>query len=393
MPDLCELVTKAIVDTPLAKIDEGGFVRAGFSQKLDEYRAAEAFGTEWLAKLEQTEREETKIKELKISFNRVTGYYFEVPSKYSDRVPYRYQRKGSTVNADRFTTDELKGMELKILGAHESAIELEQQILGELRGEVMKRVAELKDSSAAIAMLDVLASFALVAVERGFVRPKLNREGRIVLKNARHPVVERIVGAANFIANDCEVRNSTMMITGPNMAGKSTFMRMVAAVVLMAHVGSFVPAEFADVAITDRIFTRIGASDSLATGESTFMVEMNEVSNIVHNATKASLILLDEVGRGTGTADGRALASAILSFITDKIGANTLFATHFHELTNLAKTNPKIHNYKVLTEEIGGEIVFLHKVAPGIEENSFGIEVARLAGLPKEIIEAAKKIF
>ena len=392
LPDLVNTIERAIIDQPPMKTDEGGFIRAGFDKKLDEIRSAETQGREWLSKLEQTERLETQIKELKIAYNRIIGYYFEIPTKHAASVPYRFTRKGSTANCDRFMTDELKELEGKILNARENAITLELNILTELRKLIIENLDAIIGTAKSIAALDVLQSLATVAQANGYVRPTLNNKCQITLKNARHAVVEKLLGINNFIANDCDTKNFTMLITGPNMAGKSTYMRTVATGVLMAHIGSFVPADEANICLTDRIFTRIGASDSLLTGESTFMVEMNEVSNIVNNATKQSLILIDEVGRGTGTSDGFALASAIVTYITDKIGANTLFATHFHELTNLSANNPRIKNFKVLTEQLGNEIVFLHKLQAGIETNSFGIDVAKLAGLPKEIVDNARKL-
>ena len=392
LPGLASLIERAIADDPPVKTDAGGYIRDGYSVKLDELRNAGTAAAGWLSKLEQKEREETKLRELKVAYNRVAGYYFEIPSRLSAQVPYRFTRKGSTINTERFITPELKELENKILNAQTNAIELEAKLLGELRLEVLKHLETLMKNAQTVAILDVLQSFAFVAIANDYVRPKLNQKGAISLKDARHPVVERLIGESHYIANDCEMQNNTMLITGPNMAGKSTFMRMVAHIVIMAHMGSFVPCAGADVALTDRIFTRIGASDNLLTGESTFMVEMNEVSNIVHNAGKNSLVLLDEVGRGTGTSDGRALASAIITYITDKIGANTMFATHFHQLTSLAAGNPQIKNYKVLVDQIDNEIVFLHKLQAGIEQNSFGIDVARLSGLPKEIIDNARRL-
>jgi DNA mismatch repair protein MutS len=379
-----------ICDNPPPKTDAGGYIRPGFDAKLDELRMIETHGREWLSKLEQTERTETKIKELKISYNRITGYYFEIPTRLASSVPYRYTRKGSTQNTDRYTTGELKEIEDKILNSGAAAIEMEQKIFANLRAQILENVGELLAAAEEVAQIDLIQSFAHVAIKNNYVRPHLNENCILQFTNARHPVVENLVGVQNFIPNDGALENSTMLITGPNMAGKSTYMRMAAHITIMAHVGSFVPAESANIPITDRIFTRIGASDSLSTGESTFMVEMNEVSNIVHNAKKQSLILLDEVGRGTGTRDGLALATAIITYITDKIGENTMFATHFHELTNIK--NPRIQNYKVLTEQVGGDIVFLHKLQRGVEQNSFGIDVAKLAGLPKEILENARRI-
>jgi DNA mismatch repair protein MutS len=392
LKNLTDAITSAIREDAPAKTDDGGYIKSGYNAQLDEYKKAEASSHDWLSRLEAAEREATKIKELKVLYNRIIGYYFEVPTRLAKDMPYRFTRKGSTLNAERYTNDELKDIESKILNAHENAVVLEAKLFAGIRDLVVENLDTLVKNSKTIANIDCIQSLATVAVNNNFARPNLNKDCKITLKNARHPVVEKLIGRANFIANDCDICNNTMLITGPNMAGKSTYMRMVAVNTLMAHIGSFVPCDFADISLTDRIFTRIGASDSLLTGESTFMLEMNETSNIVNNATKNSLILIDEIGRGTGTSDGLALASAILTYISQKIGSNTLFATHFHELTNLAGTDKNIKNFKVLTEQVGGEIVFLHKLEQGIEPHSFGIDVAKLAGLPKEIIDNARRI-
>ena len=393
IPQLCELISRAIAEEPPSKLDEGGYIRDGYNRELDELRDAGRQGHVWLAKLEESERAETKMKELKIGFNRVTGYYFDVPKKYASDIPFRFNRIATTTNSERFINEDLKKMERKILGAEEKAKELESRLLSLIRDEVATYVGQIQENAQQLAILDVLCTLAEIARTYNWIRPSFNLDGRIEFKGARHPVVERIIGTSRYIANDCDLGKndkSTMILTGPNMAGKSTYMRSVALCVVLAHIGSFVPATFADVSIVDRIFTRIGASDSLLSGESTFMVEMNEVATILNNATSKSLVLLDEVGRGTSTSDGLALASSIISYITNNIGANTMFATHFHELTSLV--NPKIANYKMLTEQFDDRIVFLHKVEPGIEQNSFGIDVAKLAGLPEEVVEGARKL-
>ncbi|MCL2846085.1 MAG: DNA mismatch repair protein MutS [Firmicutes bacterium] len=396
LPETSDLIARAIADEPPAKLDDGGYIRDGYDATLDELRAATKMGHNWIQKLESSERVESQLKELKIGYNRVTGYYFEIPKRLSDQVPYRLQRIATTTNTERYITPELKELERKILGAADSARALEVKILATVRDELANILPTIQQNGELVAMLDTLCSLATAAVRNKWRRPKLNDGGQLALKNARHPVVEKIIGQNMYIANDCQLARgtkTTMIITGPNMAGKSTYMRSIACTVLLAHVGSFVPCDSAAVPITDRIFTRIGASDSLLTGQSTFMVECVELANICQNSTRNSLILLDEVGRGTGTKDGRALASAAILYITDKIGALTMFATHFHELNVLAQDNPRIKNFKALTSKINGQIVFLHKVEPGIEDNSFGLDVATLAGIPKEIISNARQLY
>jgi len=388
---LVELIKKSISDEPAIVLSDGGYIRAGYNERLDEYRASETLGRTWIAKLEAKEREECGIKELKIGFNRISGYYFEVPLRLTDKVPYRFTRRATTANTERYITGELKEIEEKITGASEKAIALEFQLYTAVRKQLQEYLNDLLTNAESVATIDVLQSLAIVAVANRWTRPKFGSE--LNLKKARHPVIEKLIGEHKFIPNDCYLKNNTAIITGPNMAGKSTYMRMVALNVLLAHIGSFVPASNAVVPLTDRIFTRIGASDSMLTGQSTFMVELNDTSRLIHGSTKNSLILLDELGRGTGTQEGRALASAIISYITDKIGAMTLFATHFHELAELANSNPKIKNYRALTSIIDGEIVFLHKIEPGKEEQSFGIDVAKLAGIPKEIIDEARRLY
>ncbi|MCL2587637.1 MAG: DNA mismatch repair protein MutS [Firmicutes bacterium] len=396
IPELVTLIDQAIAENPPAKLDEGGYIKEGYNKELDELRSLSTQGNSWLSKLESAEREECKIKELKIGFNRVTGYYFEIPKRFSTEVPFRLKRIATTTNTERYVTDELKSFERKILTAHDNARQIESKILFDIREKVSGFINPIKQNAECIAVVDVLCSLAIVANANRWIRPKMNDSGLIQIKEARHPVVEKILGRGQYIANDCNLqqgKKSTKIITGPNMAGKSTYMRSIAMCVLLSHIGSFIPATSADISIVDRIFTRIGASDSLLTGESTFMVEMNEVSTILNNATPKSLILLDEVGRGTGTQDGLALAIAITNYVTNKIGSSTMFATHFHQLVKLSEKNPKITNYRATTAQSNGQIVFLHKIEPGIEENSFGIDVAKLAGIPSEIIDEARKLY
>jgi DNA mismatch repair protein MutS len=394
LPELREYLTRAIKPEPPALMVEGGYINDGFNSNLDELRNAESMGKDWLLKIEAKERQETGIDKMRLSFNRVVGWYFEVPVSLSKNVPYRFIRKGSTLNTERFTTDELREIESKIMGAADKAVKLEAELFKVLIDSVKEKIDIIKTNSFAVATIDCVCALSLVAAKNEWVRPELNDKGELKLKDARHPVLEDIIGINNFIANDCNLsdENTTMLITGPNMAGKSTFMKTVALNVILSHIGSFVPCRSAIVPVTDRIFTRIGASDDMLTGKSTFMVEMNEVSNIIHNATKHSLLLLDEIGRGTGTTDGFALAKAILQYIIEKIGAKTMFATHFHKLISLGKEYEQVKNYKVLTSKIDDKIIFLHKVIAGEEQNSFGAEVAKLSGIPNEIISNAKKI-
>jgi DNA mismatch repair protein MutS len=394
LSNVTDLVNRAIDPDCPALMTDGGFIRTEYDEKLAEYRNAGAMGREWISKLEGKERLECQIKELKIGYNRIAGYYFEVPLRRSADMPYRFTRRATTASTERFITQELKEIEEKILGAEIKAIELERKLYGEIVGFIKQHLDEILKTSEAVAVIDVLRSLASVAVVNKWVRPKVLPNSEIHLDDARHPVVEKLVGANKFIANDCKFdkETSTQIITGPNMAGKSTYMRTVALNVILAHIGSFVACKYAEIGLADRIFTRIGASDNMLVGQSTFMVEMNEVSNIIHNATEKSLLLLDEIGRGTGTADGLALAQAILMYITEKIRCRTMFATHFHQLTKLGNENGGISNLKVLVSTVDGEIVFLHKVVEGAEQNSFGIDVARLSGLPPEIIKHAKEL-
>lgn len=394
LSDLRALLLRAIKPEPPTLMNEGGYIQDGYDAALDQLRNAHTLGQQWLLELESKEREATGVEKLKVAYNRVAGWYFEIPLNAIQNMPYRFIRKGSTMNTERYTTDELREIEGKIMSASGEAIKLEQKIFETILNIIKDKIDAIKQNASAIAAIDCLANFGFLACKNQWVRPTLNQTGKLLLKDARHPVLETVIANNQFIANDCELNNqqTTMLITGPNMAGKSTYMRTVALNVLMAHVGSFVPCLLADVPITDRIFTRIGASDDMLTGKSTFMVEMNEVSNIVHNATKDSLLLLDEIGRGTGTNDGYALAKAILTYIIQKIGSKTLCATHFHELIELGHEFDQVQNYKVLTTTINGQIIFLHKVVKGEEQNSFGVEVAQLSGLPTEIIQQAKQL-
>lgn len=394
LDELHHLLLQAIKKDPNTILSDGNYINDGYNKKLDELRNIGTLGKQWLLALESKERAATGVEKLKIAYNRVTGYYLEFPMNALQQMPYHFIRKGSTLNTERYTTDELREIENKILTASTEAIKIEQKLFTELVAAVQTQIPLIQQNATAIAQIDVVANLAYLACKNQWVRPEINADGILKLDGARHPVLENILPTNEFIANDCNLdyENNTMLITGPNMAGKSTFMKTVALNVIMAHCGSFIPCNCANVPLTDRVFTRVGASDDMMTGKSTFMVEMNEVSNIVHNATKNSLLLLDEIGRGTGTNDGYALAKAILQYIIEKIGSKTLCATHFHELIELGHTYPQVQNYKVLTSSINGQIIFLHKVVKGEEQNSFGAEVAQLSGLPEIIIQNAKKI-
>ena len=370
-------------------------VRPGYDPELDSLRDIKTTAQGWIVNLEAREREATGIKTLKVKFSRVFGYCIEVSNSFLDRVPYRYQRKQTLVNGERFVTDELKEIETRILTAQEQAAELENRIFAELKQQVMDELASLQRTARAAAALDVLISFASVAARNGFVRPVIGKRVKAIdIREGRHPVVETLLPHGSYVPNDTLLDgddNRTIILTGPNMAGKSTYMRQVALITLMAHLGSFVPAKSAEIPLTDRIFTRIGASDDLSGGQSTFMVEMIEVATILNYATSSSLLILDEIGRGTSTYDGLAIAWAVLEYITSNIRAKTLFATHFHELTD-AESFGGVKNYRVLVSEVQGKIVFLHKIARGSASQSFGVEVASLAGVRKSVIERARRI-
>jgi len=396
LPDLYSLLDRAVREDAPATVREGGIIKEGFSQELDELREAASQGKEWIAKMESQERLRTGIKSLKIGYNAVFGYYIEVTKPNLHLVPKDYIRKQTLVNAERFITEQLKELETKVLGAEERMAELEYELFVSLREEVMGRAEEVLELARATAELDVLQSLAEVAARYNYTRPLIDESDEIIIKEGRHPVVERFMGEGRFVPNDVELNcrdKRLLIITGPNMAGKSTYLRQVALVVLMTQIGSFVPARYAKIGIVDRIFTRIGARDDLSSGQSTFMVEMNEVANILNNATSRSLIVLDEIGRGTSTFDGLSIAWAVAEYIlSDSIGARTLFATHYHQLNKLAKDYEGAKNLRADVKEEGGKIVFLYKIRPGATDKSYGIQVASLAGVPKEVLERAKEI-
>ncbi len=397
LDDLHELITNAIDEEPPITVKEGGIIKNGFNEEIDRLRSAKSDGKSWLADLEAREREKTGIKNLKIKFNKVFGYYFEVTNSFKDMVPDYFIRKQTLANAERYSTGELKDLEDIILGAEDRLFSLEYDLYSEIRDTIAKEVIRIQSTAKAIAKLDVMVSLASVAERNNFVRPKINEKGIIEIKNGRHPVVERMIPNDMFVANDTSLDNSSNrinIITGPNMAGKSTYMRQVALIVLMAQIGSFVPASQANIGICDRIFTRVGASDDLASGQSTFMVEMTEVANILRNATSNSLLILDEIGRGTSTFDGLSIAWAVVEHISNTrlLGAKTLFATHYHELTELEGKLNGVNNYCIAVKEQGDNIVFLRKIIKGGADKSYGIQVAKLAGVPDTVIERAKEI-
>ena len=395
MDDLRGELRRAIKpDAPLAAKD-GGIFKVGYSDELDELRDISENGRSYVQALEQRERDATGIKNLKIGYNRVFGYYIEVSKSNYSLVPYNYVRKQTLANCERFITDELKELEHKILGAEEHALRLEYQLFCDIREKLKSVLATLQTNAQAIKTLDAILSLAQVAQENEYVRPKINEEGRYEIRDGRHPVVEESIGREKFVPNDTKLdeEQRIMIITGPNMAGKSTYMRQVALIVLMAHVGSFVPATYADISLTDRIFTRIGASDDLYGGLSTFMVEMSEMATILKFATERSLLILDEVGRGTSTFDGLSIAWASVEHIAgEKCRARTLFATHYHELSELEGQLPGVVNYRITAKEQGDDVIFLRKIVPGGEDRSYGVAVAKLAGLPNSVIARARQI-
>jgi DNA mismatch repair protein MutS len=393
--DVAERISRTLCDEPPNALDDGGYVRDGFSAELDQLRDAGSGGRRWIASFEATERQRTGIKSLKVGFTRVFGYYIEVSKPNLASVPGDYERKQTVAGGERFTTAELKEAERKVLSAEEDALALERKILGELRTEVGAAAARIQSTSRALGELDALCSLAHVADRHNYVRPKVDSSDTIKIVDGRHPVVERLLSEA-FVPNDALLdcaKNRLMMITGPNMAGKSTFMRQVALIVYMAQVGSFVPARAANIGMVDRIFTRVGAYDDLARGQSSFMVEMTEVAAILNSATKRSLILLDEIGRGTSTFDGLCIAWAVAEHVHGKrVGAKTMFATHYHDLTGLEGTLPGVVNYNIAVREDDDEIVFLRKVIPGGTNRSYGVQVAKLAGMPREVVERAREL-
>lgn len=397
LQDLCTLVSDALIDDPPLAMKEGGIIRDGYNEEVDRLRSAKTEGKTWLAELEAEEREKTGIKNLRIKYNKVFGYYIEVTNSYKDLVPDYYTRKQTLTNAERYIIPRLKELEDTILGAEDKLYALEYEIYCQVRDTIGAEVLRIQKTAKAIAKLDVFSSLALVAERNHYVRPKINEKGIIDIRNGRHPVVEKMIPNDMFIANDTlldDKKNRVSIITGPNMAGKSTYMRQTALIVLLAQIGSFVPAESANIGIVDRIFTRVGASDDLASGQSTFMVEMTEVANILRNATDKSLLILDEIGRGTSTFDGLSIAWAVVEHISNKklLGAKTLFATHYHELTELEGKIDSVNNYCIAVKEQGDDIVFLRKIVKGGADKSYGIQVAKLAGVPESVIARAKEI-
>lgn len=393
--DLYKLLNEALNDNPPNTVKDGGIIRKGYNSELDELKQASTMGKKWLTELEAAERAKTGIKNLRIGFNKVFGYYIEVTKSYVNQVPLSYIRKQTLANAERYITNELKDMENKILGADEESIRLEIRLFNDIVRDVSRYIVDLQSTAKALAMLDVLLSFSFIALKHNYCKPQITNNGVIKIEDGRHPVVEAVSRNEDFIPNDTFIddgENRIMIITGPNMAGKSTYMRQVALIVLMAHIGSFVPAKSASICVTDRIFTRVGAFDNLAFDQSTFMVEMTEVANILHTATDKSLLILDEVGRGTSTFDGLSIAWAVMEYISGNFKAKTLFATHFHELTELEGSIEGVKNYKILVKELNDSIVFLRKIARGGANKSFGIDVAALAGIPKPVITRARKI-
>ncbi len=389
------LITAAIDDNPPLAVREGGMIRAGYDLELDELRSIATDSRRFVQDLEAREREATGIKSLKVGYNKVFGYYIEITNANAANVPATYTRKQTLANAERYITPELKEFELKILGAQEKIVAIEYHLFTQVRDYVRERIRDIQQTARQVAETDALASLAEAAARGSYIRPALNTAREILIRDGRHPVVEKILKRELFVPNDTELNHrdcEIMIITGPNMAGKSTYMRQVALLVLLAQVGSFIPAREASICPVDRIFTRVGASDDLATGQSTFMVEMNEVAHILRHATADSLIILDEIGRGTSTFDGMSIARAVIEFVKDKVRAKTLFATHYHELIDLEDTARKIKNYSVAVKERGNDVVFLRRIVPGGADKSYGIHVAQLAGLPKKIIERAQEI-
>lgn len=397
LEDIYQLINEAIIEEPPISIREGGMIKDGFDETIDRLRSAKHDGKQWLAQLEEEDRERTGIKNLKIKYNKVFGYYFEVTNSYKDLVPEDYIRKQTLANAERYTTPRLKELEDTILNAEDKLQTLEYDVFCRIRDTIAQELVRIQNTAKAIAKLDVYASLSLVSERNHYVRPKLNEKGVIDIKDGRHPVVEQMITNDMFIANDTYLDNGShciSVITGPNMAGKSTYMRQTALIVLMAQIGCFVPARTANIGIVDRIFTRVGASDDLASGQSTFMVEMNEVANILRNATSKSLLILDEIGRGTSTFDGLSIAWAVIEHISNRklLGAKTLFATHYHELTELEGKMNNVNNYCIAVKECGDDIVFLRKIVKGGADKSYGIQVAKLAGVPDMVIDRAKEI-
>ena len=397
LKDIHELIEKSIVDDPPMTTKDGGYIKLGYDENIDTLKHATTDGKSWLMKLEADEKEKTGIKSLKIGFNKVFGYYIEVTNLSKDMVPDTYIRKQTLTNGERYITEELKNMENQILGAEEKVIKLELEAFRQIREEIAGNVKRMQKTAEAISSLDVLTSFAQVAEEMNYCKPTINKDGILNIKEGRHTLIEKMLSSGEFVSNDTYLdtdQNRLAIITGPNMAGKSTYMRQVALITLMAQVGSFVPATEATIGVVDKIFTRVGASDDLSMGQSTFMVEMMEVASILKEATKNSLVILDEIGRGTSTYDGLSIAWAVAEYIADKekCGAKTLFATHYHEMTTLEKEGNGIKNYSIAVKEKGEDIIFLRKIVEGGTDESYGVHVAKLAGVPKDVTKRANEI-
>ena len=396
LDDVYNLINSAIVEEPPFSVREGGIIQSNYNDELDLLKGDMSNGRGIIAQIESQERERTGIPKLKVGYNRVFGYYIEISNSYKDKAPAEYIRKQTLRNCERYITPELKELEGKILGAHEKTVQLEYQLFEDVRKNIAEQLSRVQKTAHAVAMLDVLTSFAQVSVYNNYVRPVVNLDGKIILKESRHPVVETLLDSP-FVPNDVILDNDdnrVCIITGPNMAGKSTYMRQIALIVIMAQIGCFVPASYAEIGITDGVYTRVGASDDLASGQSTFMVEMSEVADILKNATKNSLLILDEIGRGTSTFDGMSIARAVLEYVADKrlLGAKTLFATHYHELTVMEQQISGVKNYNIAVKKRGDDITFLRRIIPGGADESFGIEVAKLAGVPNKVIKRAKQV-
>lgn len=395
LEDIFNLIDCTIIDDPPLSIKDGGIIKQGYNEEIDKYKTAKTEGTTWISQLEEKEKKNTGIKNLRIKYNKVFGYYLEVTNSYKNLVPDNWIRKQTLANAERYCTEELKKLEDIILEADEKLAELEYNIFDDIRRQICEQVIRIQNTAKAVATIDVFASFGLIAERENYVRPKININGVIDIKDGRHPVIEKMIDENSFVTNDTFLDNKDnkiSIITGPNMAGKSTYMRQTALIVLMAHIGCFVPASQANIGIVDRIFTRVGASDDLASGQSTFMVEMTEVANILRNATNKSLLILDEIGRGTSTFDGLSIAWAVVEYISCKVKAKTLFATHYHELTELEGRLESVNNYCIAVKENGDDILFLRKIVKGGADKSYGIHVARLAGVPEEVLKRANEI-
>lgn len=397
LEDLFALIDASIMEEPPLTVREGGIIKDGYNEEVDHLRRAKTDGKQWLADLLEKEKERTDIKNLKIKYNKVFGYYLEVTNSYKDLVPDDWTRKQTLANAERYTTPRLKELEDSIMGAEDRLCNLEYSIFCDVREKIYAQIGKVQTTAKIIAAVDMFASLALVAEQNNYVRPQITTDGKIDIREGRHPVVEKMIRNDMFVSNDTyldDKKHKIAIITGPNMAGKSTYMRQTALLVLMAQIGSFVPAQSAQIGIVDRIFTRVGASDDLASGQSTFMIEMTEVANILRNATKNSLIILDEIGRGTSTFDGLSIAWAVVEYIanTKLLGAKTLFATHYHELTELEGKLESVDNYCIAVKEQGEDIVFLRKIIKGGADKSYGIQVAKLAGVPENVLKRAREI-